>query len=85
MTGEQMLQHAAGIIADRVTAYGDAATSMAAVAARWSITLGHRITPAQVVLCLIDLKLTRLQHNPKHQDSVCDLAGYAAVLQEVNQ
>jgi hypothetical protein len=85
MTGEQMLQHVAGIIAERDAAYGDAAISMATVAARWSTTLGHPITPAQVVLCLIDLKLTRLQHNPKHQDSVYDLAGYAAVLQEVNR
>ena len=58
---------------------------MAAVAARWSITLGHPVTPVQVALCLFDLKLARLTHNPKHQDSVCDLAGYAAVLQEVNQ
>ena len=85
MTGEQMLQHAASILAERSAAYGDAATSMAAVAARWSITLGGPITPAQVVLCLIDLKLARLAHNSTHQDSVCDLAGYAAVLQEVNR
>jgi len=85
MTGYQMLHHVAGILAERGTAYGDAATSMATVAARWSITLGHPVTPAQVVLCLIDLKLARLAHNPKHQDSVCDLAGYAAVLQEVNR
>ena len=85
MTGEQMLHHVAGILAERGAIYGDAATSMAAIAARWSITLGYPVTPAQVVLCLIDLKLTRLKHNPKHQDSVCDLAGYAAVLQEVNR
>jgi hypothetical protein len=85
MTGEQMLKHVVGILAERGAVYGDAATSMAAVAARWSITLGHPVTPAQVVLCLIDLKLVRLAHNPKHQDSVCDLAGYAAVLQEVNR
>ena len=85
MTGEQMLQHVGGILAERGAVYGDAATSMATVASRWSITLGHPVTPAQVVLCLIDLKLARLTHNPKHQDSVCDLAGYAAVLQEVNR
>jgi hypothetical protein len=85
MTGEQMLHHVAGILTERGAAYGDAATSMATVAARWSITLGHPVTPAEVVLCLIDLKLARLAHNPKHQDSVCDLAGYAAVLQEVNR
>jgi hypothetical protein len=85
MTGEQMLHHVGGILAERGAAYGDAATSMTAVAARWSMTLGYAVTPAQVVLCLIDLKMTRLAQNPKHQDSVCDLAGYAAVLQEVNR
>ena len=58
---------------------------MATVAARWSITLGHPVTPAQVVLCLIDLKLTRLAHDPKHHDSVCDVVGYAALLPEVNR
>jgi hypothetical protein len=37
------------------------------------------------VLCLIDLKLARLGHDPKHQDSILDIAGYAAVLQEVGR
>ncbi len=83
MTGEQMLYHVAGILAERGTAYGDAATSMAAVAARWSITLGRTVTPAQVVLCLIDLKLTRLTHNPKHHDSIADVIGYAALMSEI--
>ena len=57
MTPEQMLQQAAAIIAERGAAYGDAAASMSAVAARWSITFGQTVTPAQVVLCMIDLKL----------------------------
>ena len=83
MTGEQILQHAAGIIAERGAAYGDAASSMAAVAERWSITLRHAVTPAQVVLCMIDLKLTRLGHDPTHHDSVLDVIGYAALLPEV--
>ena len=58
---------------------------MAAVAARWSITLGHPVTPAQVVLCMIDLKLARLAHDPKHQDSTPDVIGYAALLPEVTR
>ncbi len=53
--------------------YGDAAASMAAIAARWSLTLGHTVTPAQVVLCMIDLKLARLVHDPKHRDSIADV------------
>ena len=53
MTGDQMLHHVAGMIAERGAVYGGDATSMATVAARWSITLGHPVTPAEVVLCLI--------------------------------
>jgi hypothetical protein len=37
-----------------------------------------------VVLCLIDLKLARLARDPKHLDSIVDVAGYAAVLREVS-
>jgi hypothetical protein len=58
---------------------------MKVLARRWSLTLGHRVTPAQVVLCLLDLKLTRLRRNPKHQDSIRDLAGYVAILQELKR
>ena len=83
MTSEQMLQQAAIIIGERGATYGDAAASMSAVAARWSITLGHAVTPAQVVLCLIDLKLARLGYDPTHHDSALDVIGYAALLPEV--
>ena len=83
MTSEQMLRHAASIIAERGAAYGDAATSMATIAARWSLTLGHQVTPVQVVLCMIDLKLARLKHDPKHRDSIADVIGYAALMPEV--
>ena len=85
MTSEHMLQDAASIIAERGAAYGDAATSMTTVAARWTLTLGHTVTPTQVVLCLIDLKLARLTHDPKHRDSALDVLGYAALLPEVTQ
>lgn len=85
MSGETMLRHAASVVAERRTIYGDPAASMATVARRWSITLGRPITPAEVVLCLIDLKLARLGRDSKHQDSILDIAGYAAVLQEVGR
>jgi hypothetical protein len=83
MTGEQMLHSAARLVAERCNSYGDPVRSMAAVAARWSLTLGQPVTPAQVVLCLIDLKLARLAHDPAHWDSLRDIAGYTAVLREV--
>jgi hypothetical protein len=85
MISAEMLQDAATIIAERVAAYGDAASSMATIAARWSLTLGHQVTPAQAVLCMIDLKLARLMHDPKHRDSIADVIGYAALLPEVTR
>ena len=83
ISGEAMLIEAARIVAERRVAYGHPATSMAAIAARWSVTLGVPVTPATVALCLIDLKLARLAHDPAHADSITDIAGYAAVLREV--
>jgi hypothetical protein len=85
MTGEQMLRDAAAIVASRQSTYGEPKVFMTALAQRWSTILGQIITPAQVVVCLIDLKVARLTRDPKHQDSICDLAGYAAILQEIFQ
>jgi hypothetical protein len=79
----RLLAHAAGVIAARDAAYGHPAVSMAAIAARWSLTLGRPVTPAQVVLCMLDLKLARLAHDSKHQDSIADVIGYAALLPQV--
>jgi hypothetical protein len=84
MNGEMMLKQAAAIVSNRRDTYGDPAVSMATIAKRWSITLDQPITPSQVVLCLIDLKLARLAHDPHHLDSMIDIAGYAAVLKEVS-
>ena len=85
MSGEAMLRHAATVVAERSRAYGAPGGSMELLAKRWSITLGRTVTPAQAVMCLIDLKLTRLAHDPRHQDSILDIAGYAAVLHEVTR
>ena len=82
---EKFLKHVANVIAERSTQYGDANGSMAVIAARWSATLGRQIAPAQVVLCLLDLKLARLAHDPAHEDSVVDVCGYAALLRELTQ
>ena len=82
---EKFLKHVANVIAERSTQYGDAGSNMAVIAARWSATLGREITPAQVVLCLLDLKLARLAYDPTHEDSAVDVCGYAALLRELTQ
>ena len=53
------------------------------VAKRWSLTLGVDVSAEQVIICLIDLKLARLNSTPGHHDSILDVAGYAAILNEI--
>jgi Domain of unknown function (DUF6378) len=83
MSATALLDEAEAILAARESAYGDPARSFAIIAARWSLTLGRQITPSQVALCMIDLKLARLGNDPTHHDSVIDVIGYAALLPEV--
>ena len=83
MSAQQVLDRAAVVLGERTGDYGPPAASMAAIAARWSITLGRPVTPEQVVLCMIDLKLARLAHDPANRDSLVDVIGYAALLPEV--
>jgi Domain of unknown function (DUF6378) len=35
------------------------------------------------VLCMLDVKLARLTRDPRHADSITDLAGYNGVLWKV--
>ncbi|WP_099865941.1 DUF6378 domain-containing protein [Pararhizobium haloflavum] len=85
MNGETMLREAANVVIERRRTYGDPSVSMDMVAKRWSITLRRPVTPAEVALCLVDLKLARLAHDPGHHDSLVDVAGYVAVLKEVTR
>ena len=82
MNGAMLLHHAAGVVEHREQMYGPAAEGFEAIAARWSLVLGIEVSPAQVALCLIDLKLARLTRDPSHLDSIVDVAGYAACLRE---
>ena len=85
MTRQAILDEAAVVLEARGASYGDAATVFAAIAARWSATLGRPITAAEVVLCMIDLKLARLARDPGYHDGVIDVIGYAALLPEVTR
>jgi Domain of unknown function (DUF6378) len=83
MTTEQLLEQAASVVARGRRQYGEPVDLFGRVAARWSQVLGNKVTPAQVVLCLVDLKIARLTHNPHHLDSITDIAGYASILAEL--
>jgi Domain of unknown function (DUF6378) len=83
MNADDLLQRAATVVHDRRRIYGEPVDLFERVAVRWSQVLGAKVTPAQVLVCLIDLKVARLTHDPRHFDSLTDVAGYAGCLAEV--
>ena len=85
MNGAMLLQHAAGVVDKHRADYGEPEDLFANVATRWSQVLGIRVSPAQVALCLMDLKMARLAHDPKHLDSLVDVLGYGACLREITR
>lgn len=77
----QLLRDAMDVIGgERKDQYGNAEDSFATIAKYWSHLLGMEITPEQVGLMMILLKVARQQHAPK-RDNLIDLAGYAALIE----
>ena len=83
MNAEQFLEHAAGLVARRRRQHGEPLDLFERVAVRWSQVVGTKVSPAQVIICLVDLKVARLAHDPRHLDSITDVACYAGCLAEV--
>ena len=54
---------------ERAESYGDAKENHARIAAMWSALLEKEVTPNQVYLCLIAVKMSRLVESPTHRDS----------------
>jgi len=83
MNADQFLDHLKPVLRRRRQAYGEPEEHFEFVARRWSQILGAKVTPQQVLMCLLDVKVARLIHDPSNTDSLTDLAGYAALLEEL--
>ena len=80
--GVDALIQALEIIKERGKTYGAMRPNMTRIAGLWTVLLGVTVTPAQVAMCMIAVKLARLVETPDHVDSVVDIAGYAAITRE---
>lgn len=80
----EVLETAANLISgDRHKDYGCAHENFQRIADLWSPIIGQEITPAQVALCMTQLKVARLVTSPLHADSWIDAAGYIALGAEI--
>lgn len=64
--------------------YGHPFEDFSRTAKIWSAILGKKITPEQVALCMIGLKISREVNRPK-RDNIVDGAGYFETLDMVKK
>jgi len=67
------------ITKDRHESYGEASEHFDQIARLWTILMRRKVTPSEVILCLVAMKVARLSGKLDHMDSWVDLAGYAAL------
>lgn len=85
MEEQTILQEAQNVVyGDRQVDYGSVSNNFKAIAALWSTVLGYSVTPEQVGLCMVQVKVARQMFRPK-RDNLVDIAGYAATLEKMEK
>ncbi len=78
-----ILQEAENLInGDRAESYGSPLVMCTKIAGMWSQILGTKVTPKEVNLCMIALKICR-ETNKHSKDNLVDIAGYAGVIEKM--
>jgi hypothetical protein len=70
---------------DRQLDYGSPIEDFTKQAKMWSVILNTNVTPQQIAMCMIAVKLCRMTNSPRHKDSCVDIVGYARCLDLCNQ
>jgi len=70
---------------DRQLDYGSPIEDFTKQSRMWSVILQTNVTPQQIAMCMIAVKLCRMTNSPRHRDSVVDIVGYARCLDLCNQ
>lgn len=80
-----VLDEAAEIVdGPRQDNYGHPKRNLQRVADLWTVVMDRPVTPMQVALCLIQLKIAREVHCPR-RDNLVDIAGYARVMEMLSE
>jgi hypothetical protein len=89
MNRYDILETARESIRDRENNYGSPEVNYKRLASLMTIIMqdklreGESISPADAIMVMCVVKISRLINQPDHSDSQADLAGYAAILSEV--
>jgi hypothetical protein len=89
MISEDMLRHAASLVGgQRAKDYGDKTENHQHIADLWNYWLfgdDGKIEAYDVAIMMILMKISRLMHTRGHSDSHVDIAGYAAIAEEISR
>jgi hypothetical protein len=80
---EDLLNDIQYTLTQRGAIYGSAATNHRRISELWSGYLDNYISPEQVAMCMLLVKVSRLSETPRHEDSLTDLIGYALVYHKI--
>lgn len=84
MARESVLDEAKRVVNQRQMAYGSREDNFGRIAAMWSAILGVTVSPRQVALCMIAVKIARECWKPS-RDNATDIAGYADCLSRLQE
>jgi len=70
------------VYGDRQSDYGTVTKNFTTIAKLWSTVLGIEVTPEQVGLCMVQVKIARQMYKPK-RDNLVDGAGYFATIEKM--
>jgi hypothetical protein len=79
-----ILDEARAIIhGDRERTHGEPSKNLEAIASMWRPIFGVGVTPQQVILAMVALKVARAVNQPGHRDHWTDIVGYCALAERV--
>ncbi len=82
---ETILEEASRLVdGPRENSYGPPNRSFERIAALWSQVLDIEVTPQQVGLCMVLLKVSR-ECNHHSRDNLVDIAGYARAMEKLTE
>ena len=79
----ELLDEIGQILADRGSVYGSSRSNHERISELWTAYYGSYISPMQVALMQLLVKVSRLAESENHEDSVKDIIGYAIIYREL--
>ena len=80
---EELLDHVQSTVVQRGSVYGSPTINHRRISELWSGYLDTYISPEQVAMCMLLVKVARLSQSSDHEDSLTDLIGYGIIYHKI--